>query len=161
MKYTRNVTILFNIATSKRNSYGLRSHVCFHSNVTFEDTARPLAIKLSLPPWHARHCGKSVFCNQNTDHLKSLRSKCSLVEQVQKRPRVPSSRVPQETFCRLAPDTPRVAYPSYTKYGPCQQYFENRIRLPHGRRMQSYVIHWGIKNAGREPSWCRLNPEYH
>ncbi len=69
MKYTRNVTILFNIATLKRNSYASRSHGCFHSNVTFEDTARPLAIKLSLPLRHARHCGKSVFCNQNTNHL--------------------------------------------------------------------------------------------
>ncbi len=28
-------------------------------------------------------------------------------------------------------------------------------------RMQGCVVHRGIKTVGREPSWCRLNSEYH
>ncbi len=27
--------------------------------------------------------------------------------------------------------------------------------------MQGCAVHRGIKNVGREPSWCRLNSEYH
>ncbi len=35
-------------------------------------------------------------------------------------------------------------------------------RVAHTRyRMQGCVVHRGIKNAGREPSWCMLNSECH
>ncbi len=43
------------------------------------------------------------------------------------------------------------------------------IRLQHSApraahtccRMQGCIVHRGIKTVGREPSWCRVNSEYH
>ncbi len=43
---------------------------------------------------------------------------------------------------------------------------EEQGQLPHGWHTldiecKGVFVHRGIKTVGREPSWCRLNSEYH